>query len=152
MEMEFRTQWEILEYLGKSNDRNLIKRMEKRGEVRRWDWVYYLEVKDGEKEKEEKVDLKFISKAMWEKVLAHGEIARLNEELEKYKEWLDEANAAYEKLEAERDAQIVGITKRCWDYMFQRKCCPTQTKSQFEYRIQWKPYTDVQFSPDDLPF
>ena len=96
MEMEFRTQGELLEYLGKYNDRNLIKRMEKRGEVRRWEWVYYLIVKD---EEEEKPDLKFISKAMWEKVLAHGEINRLNEEIEWLKSDLDFQISENGKLE-----------------------------------------------------
>lgn len=149
MEMEFRTQGELLEYLGKYNDRNLIKRMEKRGEVRRWEWVYYLVVKD---EKEEKPDLKFISKVMGEKVLDHGEIVRLNEELEKYKVWLDQANKAYDDLVAEKEKELQSITKRCRDYMLQRKCPPTKTKQEFEYRILGKEYADVQFSPDEVPF
>jgi len=95
MEMGFRTQGELLEYLGKCNDRNLIKRMEKRGEVRRWEWVYYLEVKD-----EEKPDLKFISRVMGEKVLDHGEINRLNEEIEWLKSDLDFQISENGKLEA----------------------------------------------------
>ena len=98
MEMEFRTQGELLEYLGKYNDRNLIKRMEKRGEVRRWEWVYYLIVKDGDEE--EKPDLKFISRVMWEKVLDHGEINRLNEEIEWLKSDLDFQISENGKLEA----------------------------------------------------
>lgn len=105
MEMEFRTQGELLEYLGKCNDRNLIKRMEKRGEVRRWEWVYYLIVKD---EEEEKPDLKFISKAMGEKVLAHGEINKLNEEIDWLKSDLDfqisENGRLEEKVKRYQDA------------------------------------------------
>lgn len=97
MEMEFRTQGELLEYLGKYNDRNLIKRMEKRGEVKRWEWVYYLIVKDGE---EEKPDLKFISKVMGEKVLDHGEINRLNEKIEWLKSDLAFQISENGKLEA----------------------------------------------------
>jgi hypothetical protein len=31
--MQFRTQEELLRYLGKSNDRNLVKRMIARGEI-----------------------------------------------------------------------------------------------------------------------
>ena len=73
------------------------------------------------------------------------------EELANYKKWLDEANAAYEELEAQKEKELASITKRCWDYMVQRKCCPTQTKQEFEYWIIGKEYTDIQFSPDDLP-
>jgi hypothetical protein len=36
--------------------------------------------------------------------------------------------------------------------MVQRKCCPTQTKQEFEYWILGKEYKDIQFSPDELPF
>lgn len=103
-------------------------------------------------EEEEKSDLKFISKAMWEKVLAHWEIIKLNEELSQYKEWLDQANKAYEDLEREKKAEVDGITKRCWDYMYQHKCCPTQTYKEFEYWILGKEYADIQFDPSDLPF
>ena len=72
--------------------------MEKRGEVRRWEWVYYLIVKDGDEE--EKPDLKFISRVMWEKVLDHGEINRLNEEIEWLKSDLDFQISENGKLEA----------------------------------------------------
>lgn len=145
--MQFRTQEELLRHLWKSNDRNLIKRLVARGEVWKENWMYCIAW-----EEEEKPDLKFISKAMGEKVLDHGEIIRLNEELEKYKVWLDQANKAYDDLVAEKEKELQGITKRCRDYMLQRKCPPTQTKQEFEYRILGKEYADVQFSPDDLPF
>jgi len=75
-----------------------------------------------------------------------------SEELANYKKWLDQANSAYDELVAQHEREIMDITKRCWDYMSQRKCCPTQTKSQFEYWIKWKEYKDIQFSPDELPF
>lgn len=38
--MRFRTQEELLRHLGKSNDRNLIKRLMARGEVWKEDWMY----------------------------------------------------------------------------------------------------------------
>ena len=45
--MEFRTQRELLEYLGKNpNDRNLVSRMRKRWDVRKEGWVYILTKKD----------------------------------------------------------------------------------------------------------
>lgn len=45
--MEFRTQRELLEYLGKNpNDRNLVSRMRKRWDVRKECWVYILTKKD----------------------------------------------------------------------------------------------------------
>lgn len=59
-----------------------------------------------------------------------------SEELANYKKWLDQANSAYDELVAQHEREITDITKRCWDYMSQRKCCPTQNKSQFEYWIK----------------
>ena len=45
--MEFTTQAELLEYLGKNpNDRNLVQRMIIRGEVEKRDWMYVLINKD----------------------------------------------------------------------------------------------------------
>jgi hypothetical protein len=41
--MEFETQRELLAYLGKcENDRNLVQRMIRRGEVYKRDGIYYL--------------------------------------------------------------------------------------------------------------
>lgn len=87
--MEFETKKALLEYLGKNpNDNKLVDRMILRGDVVVRDWMFILVDKDSiieelkERIKElEKSDTKFISKAMWEKVLAHGEIKRLEEEL-----------------------------------------------------------------------
>ena len=45
--MEFRTQRELLEYLGKNpNDRKLVSRMRNRWDVRKESWVYILTKKD----------------------------------------------------------------------------------------------------------
>ena len=45
--MEFRTQRELLEYLGKNpNDRKLVSRMRNRWDVRKEGWVYVLTKKD----------------------------------------------------------------------------------------------------------
>ena len=86
--MEFTTQAELLEHLGKNpNDRSLVQRMIARGEVVKEWGVYVIVDKDiiirelKEEIKElKKSDTKFVSKAMWEKVLAHGEINNLKME------------------------------------------------------------------------
>lgn len=143
--MRFSTQRELLEYAGKNpNDRSLIQRWKVRGKVYVEDGMYVLVEDDIDSVRRENEELK-------EKLKKKSEWAD-SEELANYKKWLDEANAAYEELEAQSKAEIEGITKRCWDYMVQRKCCPTQTKQEFEYWILGKEYKDIQFSPDELPF
>ena len=90
--MEFETKKALLEYLGKDpNDRKLVDRMIARWDVYMEDGMYYLVDKEDihvlreeneklKKKLEENSDLKFISKAMGEKVLDHGEIKRLEDE------------------------------------------------------------------------
>lgn len=89
--MDFTTQRELLEHIGKNpNDRSLVQRMITAWKVwRNSDWTWHLEEEDVERvrrenvelrkriEELEKSDLKVISKAMGEKVLAHGEINNL---------------------------------------------------------------------------
>ena len=68
--MEFETQRELLAYLGKcENDRNLVQRMIKRGEVYKRDWIYYL------------VDW-FKKKSVWR---LYDEIRELREEVNELK-------------------------------------------------------------------
>ena len=143
--MKFSTQRELLEYAGKNpNDRSLIQRWRIKGKVYMEDGMYVLVEDDVDSLRRENEELrqKLKEKSEWSN----------SEELANYKKWLDQANSAYDELVAEHEKEIMSITKRCWDYMFQRKCCPTQTKSQFEYWIKWKEYKDIQFSPDELPF
>ena len=141
MEMEFSTQGELLEYLGKYNDRNLIKRMEKRGEVRRWEWVYYLIVKDEEKREERVDDLKFISKAD-EKVLDHGEIRRLEEEIEWLKSDLDFQIGENERLE-----------RKVLMYQEAIRNCYRWAKDVKKDRTPWPEFKkDVLMLEEDLPW
>jgi len=103
--MWFETKRALLEYLGKNpKDNKLVDRLILRGEVYVEEGMYYIVDKDSRiKELEAKIfslekeegkntwlehsdgDLRFISKAMGEKVLAHGEINKLKQELEEAK-------------------------------------------------------------------
>lgn len=106
--MEFTTQAELLEHLGKNpNDRSLVQRMIARGEVVKEWGVYVIVDKDiiirelKEEIKElKKSDTKFVSKAMWEKVLAHGEIRWLEEKIKGLESDLDFQISENERLEA----------------------------------------------------
>lgn len=106
--MEFTTQAELLEHLGKNpNDRSLVQRMIARGEVVK-EWGMYIivdkdiiirELKE-EIEELKKSDTKFVSKAMWEKVLAHGEIRWLEEKIKELESDLEFQISENERLEA----------------------------------------------------
>ena len=96
--MGFESKRALLEYLGKNpKDNKLVDRMMLRGEVYMEDGMFCLRETDAdalrreneqlkEKIKElEQSGLKFVSKAMGEKVLDHGEIEGLKEELHEAK-------------------------------------------------------------------
>lgn len=104
----FSTKKEFLEYLGKNpDDRKLVDRMIHDWRACMRDWMYYLISKDEiihELEEEikelKKHDTKFVSKAMWEKVLAHGEIRWLEEKIKELESDLDFQISENERLEA----------------------------------------------------
>ena len=129
MKMEFETKKALLEYLGKdSNDRKLVDRMMSRGEVYMEDWMYVLANKDSvieglrkRIEELEKSDTKFISKAMWEKVLNDGEIKRLEEELyeakEQWKYYEDVCESRRKLMEAIIHETYVISKAKLWNKM-----------------------------------
>lgn len=87
MVMEFQTQKELLEYLGKNpNDRNLVKRMMRNGEVDYHDGMWYLIDKDLMiKELQEKV-VELQEKIEWykrENNKMNNIVAEMEESLEK---------------------------------------------------------------------
>ena len=87
MVMEFQTQKELLEYLGKNpNDRNLVKRMMRNGEVDYHDGMWYLIDKDLMiKELQEKV-VELQDKIEWyksENNKMNNIVAEMEESLEK---------------------------------------------------------------------
>lgn len=143
--MEFETQRALLEYAWRNpNDRSLVQRWIAKGIVwRTEEWMWHLEESRESLLEKEVKELK--EKLKKSDVVDSGGLG-------KYKEWLDQANKAYEDLEKEKKAEVDSITKRCWDYMYQHKCCPTQTYKEFEYWILGKEYADIQFDPSDLPF
>ena len=127
--MKFATQRELLEYAGKCpNDRSLIQRRRSRGKVYMEDGMYVLVEDDVDALRRENEELK-------QKLKEKSEWSN-SEELAKYKKWLDQANAAYEELEKQHEEEFNAIANRCWNYMTQRKCCPTQTRMEFEYWIK----------------
>lgn len=102
MVMEFQTQKELLEYLGKNpNDRNLVKRMMRNGEVDYHDGMWYLIDKDLMiKELQEKV-WELQEKIEWYKVennKMNNIVAEMEESLEKRWDNTDIVNKVYKYL------------------------------------------------------
>lgn len=102
MVMEFQTQKELLEYLGKNpNDRNLVKRMMRNGEVDYHDGMWYLIDKDLMiKELQEKV-WELQEKIEWYKVennKMNNIVAEMEESLEKWWDNTDIVNKVYKYL------------------------------------------------------
>ena len=102
MVMEFQTQKELLEYLGKNpNDRNLVKRMMRNGEVDYHDGMWYLIDKDLMiKELQEKV-VELQDKIEWyksENNKMNNIVAEMEESLEKWWDNTDIVNKVYKYL------------------------------------------------------
>lgn len=98
--MQFRTQEELLRYLGKSNDRNLIKRMIARGEIWRENWMYCI---DWEWEERIEVVPHYFNTEDNAIVLKNSEeVAKLKEELEEAK-----VNAEYWEKECRRYWRLI---------------------------------------------
>ena len=151
--MEFNTQAEVLEYIGKNpNDRSLIQRMIIRWELSKKDWKYYLVDKDTRiKELEKELNM---YKECYNKNAE--DYNRLLEEYEEYKRnnknnkntasstpassWdmadLEYLNNEYIKLEENREQAL----RKCYEFMVDKKIFDKE-KNPFEdffYRATWE--------------
>ena len=154
--MEFNTQAEVLEYIGKNpNDRSLIQRMIIRWELSKKDWKYYLVDKDTRiKELEKELNM---YKECYNKNAE--DYNRLLEEYEEYKRnnknnkntasstpassWdmadLEYLNNEYIKLEENREQAL----RKCYEFMVDKKIFDKE-KNPFEdffYRATWEELT-----------
>lgn len=97
MAIRFENQRQLLEYLGKNpNDRSLVQRMERRGEVYREDWGYYL-VEREEGRVEQKTETKqSVDEQKYLELKSKNE--RLMEEYKKMKKKADEYVGCYDHM------------------------------------------------------
>ena len=147
--MEFNTQAEVLEYIGKNpNDRSLIQRMIIRWELAKKDWKYYLVDKDTRiKELEKELNMY--------KECYNKNADDYNRLLEKYEackntvsstpapSWdmsdLEYLNNEYIKLEESRKESL----RKCYEFMVGKKIFDKE-KNPFEdffYRATWEDLT-----------
>lgn len=147
--MEFTTQRELLEYAGKNpNDRSLVQRWIVAWKV--WkndDWTWHLEEDDIDRIKRENEVLKakLKEKSEWKN----------SEELANYKKWLDEANTAYEELEANSEKQLDESLERCFNHMSRMKSLPVLQAPTFKEFKKWALGMDTSDTDSDfvdLPF
>jgi len=110
--MQFATQREVLEYLGKNpDDRNLIQRLRKKGELYKEDWMYHLItnkqslIEENRELKLEIMNMKKVSLSELERKELSKLIVennRLNKELKEEKINSEYAQRSYEELLADR--------------------------------------------------
>lgn len=77
------------------------------------------------------------------------------EELANYKKWLDEANRAYEELEANSEKQLDEALERCFSHMSRMKSLPVlqaPTFKEFKKWSLWMDTSDTDADFIDLPF
>lgn len=146
--MDFTTQRELLEHAGRNpNDRSLVQRWIVAGKVwRNEDWTWHLEEEDVEmvKRENEMLKEKLKEKAEWKN----------SEELASYKKWLDEANAAYEELEANSEKTLDEALERCFDHMRRVNSLPILQAPTFKEFKKWALGIDTSDTDSDfdLPF
>ncbi len=147
--MDFTTQRELLEHIGKNpNDRSLVQRMITAWKVwRNGDWTWHLEEEDVERVRRENEMLK-------EKLKEKSEWKN-SEELASYKKWLDEANAAYEELESESEKKLDEALERCFNQMSRTNSLPVLQAPTLKEFKKWALGIDTSDTDSDfvdLPF
>ena len=141
--MEFTTQKELLEYLGKNpEDRHLIQRMIIRWEVYKVDWMYhYVQKKDLYKENEMlRERIKELEEKGWEKSdsVDSEEVAELRRMLAEAESNLEYQINAYDELAKWKwmKMQLDKVLKKCYDKMAEREAINPKELTFPQFRIR----------------
>ena len=130
--MQFRTQRELLEYLGKCpNDRNLVQRMIARGDVHKEEWMYIYEPQVSVKD-------------------LYSEIAQLKEKISLLENNVYTFNDSwnYDEAKAQRDYYQDLYEKEKADKQFRiRKCF--RWIQQIKPKANWEEFRDWVMSNED---
>ena len=123
-----------------------------RGEIYKEDWMYHLVVEeDNINSLKDKIRLleeenkKLKEKSEWVNI----------EELDNYKKWLNEANVAYEELEASSEKKLDDSLERCFNHMNRTRCLPVLQAPTFNEFKKWALGMDTSDTDSDfvdLPF
>lgn len=129
-----------------------------KGEIYKREGLYYLVVDDSNDVgmlKERIRVLEEENKKLREKSESQKSVAVDSWELEKYKKWLDEANKAYEELEATSEEKLDSALKLCFDQMARTRSLPilqAPTFKEFKKRALGMDTSDTDSDFVDLPF
>lgn len=140
--MEFRTQAELLEYLGKNpNDRRLVQRMVSRGEIVKEGGMYKLVNKDEEiKKLEERI-------FFLENECSKNTTNNLESELRDAQNDLKFQISEYERLQHKMEKSL----RKCYDFMLEKKLF-TEERNPFSSFVKWAEDVSMDDMDEDLPF
>lgn len=147
--MEFATQAELLEHLGKNeNDRSLVQRMIARGEVIK-EWGMYIIVDKDIiiKELREEIEELKKSESKPQVIVQEWDTAELKKELVDVRNNLTFQMWEYDRLQYKMDKAL----EKCYDLMVEKKVV-VKEKNPLSSFIRWATDVDMSDIDEEMPF
>ena len=128
-----------------------------KGEIYKEDGMYYLVVDESNDVNQLKGRIKVLEEDVSRLAEENKKVKEKSEwvdveELANYKKWLNEANIAYEELEASSEKRLDESLERCFNHMTRCRCLPVLQAQTFNEFKKWALGMDTNDTDADFNY